>query len=269
MEKVLITDISSFFGFHLKNHLYDHFEIYELGVDIKNTEKVKERLDQVRPDFIIHLGVGDDPYVLYEKDFLGSKTYQGMANLVNAAKDLESLKLLCFLNHNVKLKNEKSLARKACEDCLQYVFETHGINYSVLRTDYVYGNFFSCDGFLEKIFYDHIHGNQQSDINFDNLDTGAVFIDDFCQAIGNILNDIENFKNKIIQIRYDHPISISEIIDFLNNHFGFSLSFEKQILEEVESELENTLRLGNPNTKNSLEVYLQRLREYQREVAGM
>ena len=52
MEKLLITDISTSVGQHLKEKFWNQFEIYSLSLDIKNSAEVDEYLGTIKPDYI-------------------------------------------------------------------------------------------------------------------------------------------------------------------------------------------------------------------------
>ena len=55
MKKLLITGLSGFIGGYLKKRLQDKYEIFDLGCDLLELEKVDRRLQEVNPDMIVHL----------------------------------------------------------------------------------------------------------------------------------------------------------------------------------------------------------------------
>jgi nucleoside-diphosphate-sugar epimerase len=95
--KILITGLSGFIGGYLNKRFNSKYEIYDLGCNLLEFDKVKDRLHEVNPDFIIHLAARTEvEKSFYEQTTFSQINYTGTVNLIESSKDLSNLKLCIF-----------------------------------------------------------------------------------------------------------------------------------------------------------------------------
>ena len=88
-SKVLITGMSGFTGIYLSKTLEKDYECFDLGCNLLDIKKVHQRINEINPDYVIHLAANGftaekDIKSIYEVNVIGS---------INLLDSIDSLKI--------------------------------------------------------------------------------------------------------------------------------------------------------------------------------
>lgn len=238
MEKLLITDIWSTIGQHLKSRYWDRFEIFDISADLTNYDEVESFILQTQPSFIIHLAEQYNIKNKYKLDTYGVKNTYGTVNLIKAAEKLSNFKLFTYHSVYDDYTTIQDYSKYFCEKIFEE--KISNLPYCVLKLPTVYGDYvkpylFNIGQFIEgtvkfdvldrnfkieRIIYE-IKNKREIVIN-QNLHFQLLFIDDLLKLYDNIFDNIDSFKNTKLSVQYENEYSIKEINEVFSEYMeGF------------------------------------------------
>lgn len=293
MKKILITDMSSTVGFYLKQKFYETYEIYDLGCDIRDSDKVEARLNQIQPSYIFHLCQQFGLKNRYEQDYFGTKTYQGTVNLIQAAKKLHSLELLTF--HSVYHEQDSlwDYSKFLCEKIFEHEGLNHSLPYCVLQLPTIYGNYIRPALFnigqpiadnvtfrtedknfeIEQIIFE-FRNRRKVFINKDKR-YKLLFVDDLIEYYDHILANLPDYTKTINQVPFANEESLQSII----KHLKLIMHNGQPIEVEIQNHLSNEEYISVPvkndswkpktDIKGGLDILVKRINQFDKEQNGL
>ena len=244
MKKILITGLSGFIGGYLKNRLADRYELYDLNCDLLEYEKVNLRLQEVKPDIIMHLAARTEvEKSFYEQIAFSEINYVGTVNLIECARKLSNLELFFFSStmetygwqpESDLIRDGKpfklpvfteettqnpnapyAVAKVACELYLQYAHRSFNFPFTSLRQTNTYGrvdnNFFV----VEQIITQMLKNPNEINLGYGDPYRNFLWIDDLIDLYEVILDNPQKAKGEIFCVGPDNAITIKELVDII------------------------------------------------------
>jgi len=241
-DKLLIFGIDSFTGFHLKNFLKNHFDIYGTSIDnkyikcdITKKDEILKVLTKIKPDYIINLSaisfVGSlDKEAFYKVNTIGS------LNILDAILELNlKLKKIILVssatvygNQNVEILDE-SLCPKPTNHygVSKYAMETLARNYFdklpiIITRPFNYTGVGQAEHFLIPKIVKHFKEKKES-IELGNLDVVREFNDIYfvCEVYEKLL--ISEVVAETINIASGRGIKLLEVINLMNEIANYEI----------------------------------------------
>jgi len=240
MQKILITGLSGFIGGYLFNRLKSSYEIIDLNEDLLNYEKVKQRVIDVNPDFIIHLAARTEvEKSFYEQIKFSEINYVGTVNLIESARDLTNLKLFIFSStmetygwqpESDLIKNNQpftlpvfdettqqhpnapySVAKVACEYYLSYAHRSYGLPFTAFRQTNSYGRIDNDFFVIESIITQMIKNPTEINLGYKEPYRNFLFIDDLIDLYETVLANPEKAQGEFFCCGPDNALTIGDL----------------------------------------------------------
>lgn len=292
MERLLITDIDSCIGLHLKEKFYNLLDIYHLGCDIMDFQAVDNRINEIQPNYLIHICQQHKIKNRFEQDILGTKTHQGTVNLITAAKKLSNLKMFTF--HSV-YDDKSSLwdhSKFICEKIFEYESKDSHLPYCVLKLPTVYGDYrrpllFNIGQHIEQTvnFDTDSHDFQIEDLIFEmknqrkiivnkNRSYQTLFIDDLIAFYEKIFQNTEAYQKTLQIIPYSETVTLKNLVAhaklILANKFQIDIEFiEHDVIQSNVVDLSHSDWQTTCDYKKGLVALIDRINQFDRDFNGL
>lgn len=251
MNKVLITGLSGFIGGYLKERLQTKYEIYDLANDLLDYEGVKNRLAEVKPNFIIHLAARTEvEKSFYEQIKFSEINYVGTVNLIEAAKDLPNLTLFVFSSTmetygwqpaSDLIKNgvlcelpvfdeetqqnpnaPYAVAKVACEYYLKYAQRAYNFPFCALRQTNTYGRKDNDFFVVEQIITQMLKNSDQINLGYGDPYRNFLWIEDLIDLYETVLDKHEQAKGEIFCTGPNNALSIKNLVSIISKKLGWN-----------------------------------------------
>lgn len=293
MERLLITDIDSTIGLHIKEKFNDVYDIYHLGCDIKDSQAVEVRTNQIQPNYIIHICQQHKIKNRYEQDLLGTKTYQGTVNLIRAAKKISSLKLFTFHSVYADQHSLWDYSKFLCEKIFHYESQQGDLPYCVLKLPTVYGDYRrpllfnigqhiddtvtfdtdSRDFQIEDLIFEM--KNKRKIIVNKNRSYETLFIDDLVSLYEKILANVQTYEKTVQVIPYSDRATLQNIAAhvklILANKVQIDIEFtDKDVIQSTALQSDYAMDWQPAfDYKKGLVALIDRINQFDRDFNGL
>lgn len=241
MNKILITGLSGFIGGYLKDRLSPKYEIYDLGKDLLDYQGVKSRLQEVNPDFIIHLAARTEvEKSFYEQIKFSEVNYVGTVNLIEASRDLPNLKLFLFsstmetygwqpesdaikqgLDFKLPIFDENTpqnpnapyaVAKVGCELYLKYAQRAYNFPFCALRQTNTYGRKDNDFFVVEQIITQMLKNPNSINLGYGEPYRNFLWIEDLIDLYETVLDKHQQACGEIFCTGPNNAVSIKELV---------------------------------------------------------
>lgn len=242
--KILITGLSGFIGGYLNKRLQSKYEIYDLGCNLLEFDKVKERLHEVNPDFIIHLAARTEvERSFYEQTTFSQINYTGTVNLIESSKDLTNLKLCIFsstmetygwqpesdlirdgLDFTLPVFTEETqqhpnapyaVAKMACELYYNYAKRAYNYPFCAIRQTNSYGRVDNDFFVVEQIITQMLKNPNEINLGYKHPYRNFLFIEDLVDMYEVILDKHVEARGEIFCAGPNNAVSIEQLVDII------------------------------------------------------
>ena len=249
--KVLITGLSGFIGGYLKTRLESKYEIFDLNCDLRDYNAVKSRLQDVNPDFIIHLAARTEvEQSFYEQITFSEINYVGTVNLIESAKDLPNLKLFVFsstmetygwqpesdlirdgkdsvlpvFDENTKQHPNApyAVAKVGCELYLEYAKRAYDFPFTAFRQTNTYGRWDNDFFVVEQIITQMLKNPTEINLGYGTPYRNFLWIDDLINLYETVLDTPDKAQGEIFCTGPDNAISIETLVDKIAKKIGWA-----------------------------------------------
>lgn len=242
MKKVLITGLSGFIGGYLQQRLKGTYQIFDLGCDLLDKPSIEVRLQEIDPDFIIHLAARTEvEKSFYEQTSFSEVNYVGTVNLIETARHLKNLKLFVFSStmetygwqpesdlirddkpFTLPVFDEKTkqhpnapyaVAKVGCELYLEYAHRSFNFPFCAFRQTNTYGrhdnNFFV----VEQIITQMLANPNEINLGYGKPYRNFLWIDDLIDLYETVLEQPENAQGEIFCTGPDNALTIEQLVE--------------------------------------------------------
>lgn len=242
MKKILITGSSGFIGSHLRQRLENKYEIFDLNCDLLDKSSMERRLNEVDPNFIIHLAARTEvEKSFYEQTTFSEVNYVGTVNLIETARHLKNLELFVFSStmetygwqpESDLIRDNKpcilpvfdeetpqnpnapySVAKVACEYYLRYAERAYNFPFTSFRQTNTYGrtdnNFFV----VEQIISQMLKNPNEINLGYGEPYRNFLWIDDLIDLYETVLEQPKNARGNIFCTGPNNAIKIKDLVD--------------------------------------------------------
>ena len=246
MQKVLITGIDSFTGTHLSKYLkksgYDVYgtslfveDVKKYKCDITKKDEIKDVLQKVRPDFLIHLSGISFAAHDNNEDFYKVNTI-GTTNILDAFVEsgLKPLKIILassatiYGNQGLEVLDESLCpkpanhygASKYAMECLAHgYFKKLAI---IITRPFNYTGIGQAEHFLIPKIVKHFKEKKEM-IELGNLDVSREFndVEYVCEVYKRLLEC--KTKSEVVNISSNNGRKLLDVIDTMNNLAGYKI----------------------------------------------
>lgn len=165
---MLLTGHTGFIGTHLERKLNaEGYRVYHLNCNLLNYNKIRARVNAIKPKYVIHLAAVTTPSSYFEYPIKTIKTnFLATVNLAEACRKDKNLKQFIYsssvavYNPLAKYKLDESspispssshgVAKAASEMYLQYLGTVYGFPFTILRLSNVFGRSDDFRYFIER-----------------------------------------------------------------------------------------------------------------------
>lgn len=267
LVKVLITGINGFTGYHLSNFLkLKNFEIFGLSskktnkkniftCDIRDKADLKNIINKIKPDYIIHLAAIS--YInhsnikdIYDINVIGTQNLLESINF-NIKKIIISSSAHIYGIQKKEILNEKlcpnpnthyGLSKFATEQIAKNFFDKFNI---IITRPFNYTGIYQSNKFLIPKIITH-YKKREKNIHLGNLNVIREInsIEYVCNVYEKLLKN--NINNEIINICTSRGIYLKDIIKIMNEISGYKIN----IIEDQKLKRKNEMKkLIGDNTK--------------------
>lgn len=249
--KVLITGVSGFIGGYLKTRLESKHEIFDLACDLLDYNAVKSRLQDINPDFIIHLAARTEvEKSFYEQITFSEVNYVGTVNLVESARDLPNLKLFVFSStmetygwqpESDLIRDGKefvlpvfdettkqhpnapyAVAKVGCELYLEYAKRAYNFPFTAFRQTNTYGRWDNDFFVIEQIISQMLKNSTEINLGYGTPYRNFLWIDDLINLYETVLDNPDKAQGEIFCTGPDNAISIETLVDKIAKKIGWT-----------------------------------------------
>jgi nucleoside-diphosphate-sugar epimerase len=250
MKKLLITGLSGFIGGYLKKRLQDKYEIFDLGCDLLELEKVDRRLQELNPDMIVHLAARTEvEKSFYEQISFSEVNYIGTVNLIECSRKVKNLELFLFSSTMetygwqpesdligqgkdcvLPIFNEETeqhpnapyaVAKLACEKYLEYAGRAFNFPFTGLRQTNTYGrndnNFFV----VEQIITQMLRNPNEINLGYGKPYRNFLWIDDLLDLYEVVLANPDKVNKQFFCCGPDNAVTIEELSNMIANKLNW------------------------------------------------
>ena len=242
MEKVLITGSSGFIGGYLKARFAGKYEVHELISDLLDTEGMRSQLNEVNPDYIIHLAARTEvEKSFYEQTTFSEVNYVGTVNLIELARSLTNLKLFVFsstmetygwqpesdlirddLPFTLPVFDENTpqnpnapyaVAKVGGEYYLKYAERAYNFPFCAFRQTNTYGRWDNDFFVVEQVITQMMDNPDEINLGYGKPYRNFLFIDDLINLYETVLEQPDNARGQIFCTGPDNALSIEQLVD--------------------------------------------------------
>lgn len=251
MKKVLVTGATGFVGANIVRRLlkegYDvhiltrkesnlwrlhdiYSQLHDTKIDLKDFNKLKEVVENIQPDYIIHLAIyGGRPGQTDEKSILNSNLI-GTINLVEACS---SIKYKCFINTGSSSEyGKKSTPMNEDDLCnpnsmygvtkasatmyCRFKALSDGKNIGTLRLFSPFGDYEDAGRLIPDLIVGSLINGK---VKLGNPDAvrDFIYIDDVCDIYLKVLQKPELLKGEVFNIGYGQQHSVKYMAEAVKN----------------------------------------------------
>lgn len=248
--KILVTGLSGFIGQYLNQRLAGRHEIYDLGCDLLEAWKVDYRLQEVKPDIIVHLAARTEvEKSFYEQDTFAQVNYVGTVNMIEAAKKLPNLKLFLFsstmetygwqpesdeiaegLTFKLPVFDENTpqhpnapyaVAKVGGEKYLEYAGRAFGLRYCILRQTNAYGRFDNDFFVVEQIISQMLKNPDEINLGYAKPYRNFIFISDLLDLYETIIDNPDRAAGEVFCTGPANAIGIYNLAWLIASKIGW------------------------------------------------
>jgi nucleoside-diphosphate-sugar epimerase len=251
MKKILITGLSGFIGGYLKNRLAPKYQIFDLGCDLLDKEGIDKRLQEVDPDFIIHLAARTEVEMsFYEQTTFSSINYVGTVNMVESARHLKNLKLFVFSStmetygwqpESDLIRDKKdftlpvfteetrqhpnapyAVAKVGCELYLEYAKRSFNFPFCAFRQTNTYGRKDNDFFVVEQIITQMLKNPNEINLGYGEPYRNFLWIDDLINLYETVVENPEKAQGEVFCTGPNNALSIKELVNKIAKKIGWS-----------------------------------------------
>ena len=258
MKKVLLTGANGFIGQHLlKEIARGNNEVHAICqdpkdrrtkaanahvhyADIREHAKVNSIVEEVSPDYVIHLAGASSPAKSYE-DFNGTMevNYSATLNFAEACRKVNNLKQFIFSGSSEEygsaLKDARhkiteetplnptspyAVSKADAEMYLQYLGRVYGFPYTVIRSFNTYGRKDNNSFFIEKTISKMLSGKHSISLGDPSLVRDWLYVDDHVSGYMKVLGN-KKAISQAIQLCTGKGYSIQETAELISKMTGY------------------------------------------------
>lgn len=242
--RILITGLSGFIGGYLNRRLSDQYQIFDLGCDLLEHEKVAQRLAEVDPEYVIHLAARTEvEKSFYEQTKFSEINYVGTVNLIESCRQLTNLKLFVFSSTMetygwqpesdlIKLgrpfvlpvfdettqQNPNApyaVAKVGCEYYLKYAERAYGLPFTAFRQTNSYGRVDNDFFVVEQIITQMLKNPDEINLGYGEPYRNFLFIDDLIELYVSVLEQPDKANGQIFCCGPDNALRISDLVKLI------------------------------------------------------
>jgi UDP-glucose 4-epimerase len=243
--------LSGFIGGYLKTRLESKYEIFDLDCDLRDYNAVTSRLQDVNPDFIIHLAARTEvEKSFYEQITFSEVNYVGTVNLVESARDLPNLKLFVFsstmetygwqpdsdlirdgkefvlpvFDENTRQHPNApyAVAKVGCELYLEYAKRAYNFPFTAFRQTNTYGRWDNDFFVVEQIITQMLKNPTEINLGYGTPYRNFLWIDDLINLYETVLDNPAKAQGEIFCTGPDNAITIETLVDKIANKIGWT-----------------------------------------------
>lgn len=253
MQTILITGSNGFIGKHLVDRINKDYHIHCLQSDLRNHNAVKQEVEKVRPDLVVHLAARTEvEQSFYEQTTFCDINYTGTVNLIESmvaacpkprilfASTMEvygwqpisdlikqgqcPAKLPVFdPDHTVPNPNAPyAVAKLACEKYIEYAHRCLGLEYINIRQTNCYGRNDNSFFVTEQIITQMITNPDICKLGYRNPYRNFIYIDDLIDAWLTLIAQFDLVANNNFTLGPDNPIQIGEYANLIGKKLGWN-----------------------------------------------
>jgi nucleoside-diphosphate-sugar epimerase len=246
MKKVLITGLSGFIGNYLAKRLQNKYHIYDLECDLLDKEAIDKRLDNVQPNFIIHLAARTEvEKSFYEQTSFSEVNYIGTVNLIESARQLTNLDLIVFSStmetygwqpisdtirdgnedpNNIPAFTEETIqnpnapyavAKVGCELYFKYAQRAYGIPFTAFRQTNTYGRVDNDFFVVEQIIMQMLTNDKEINLGYGEPYRNFLWIDDLIDMYELVLETPDSARGEFFCTGPDNAIKIKDLVNII------------------------------------------------------
>ena len=245
METILVTGLSGFIGSNLQKKLKNKYNIVDLNCDLLDKESIDNRLEEVNPDYIIHLAARTEvEKSFYEQSSFSEVNYVGTVNIVESAKNLKNLKLFVFsstmesygwqpesdlvrdghildsipvFDENTKQHPNApyAVAKVGCELYLEYAGRSAGFPYCILRQTNTYGRADNDFFVVEQVITQMLKNPNEINIGYKKPYRNFLWIDDLLNLYETVLEKHTVAAGQIFCTGPDNALTIESLVNII------------------------------------------------------
>jgi nucleoside-diphosphate-sugar epimerase len=242
MKKILITGLSGFIGSNLQSRLKDKYEIFDLNCDLLDKVGIDVRLQEVDPDYIIHLAARTEvEKSFYEQTSFSSVNYVGTVNMIESARHLSNLKLFVFSStmetygwqpESDLIRDDKdftlpvfteetpqnpnapyAVAKVACEYYLKYAQRAYNFPFCALRQTNTYGRSDNDFFVVEQIITQMLNNPNEINLGYGKPYRNFLYIEDLLNLYETVLEKHLDATGEIFCTGPNNALSIEELVN--------------------------------------------------------
>lgn len=248
---IFITGSSGFIGSHLLPILAQHHNVHAMTSDLLDFDAVKQEVQQVNPDVIVHLAARTEvEKSFYEQISFSQVNYIGSVNLIEAAKQCSNLQNFVFAstmevygwqpisdevvdhvrpNYSVAFDEHTqpnpnapyAVAKYAVEKYLEYMHRSQGFPFTAIRQTNSYGRRDNDFFVTEQIITQMLRGDVVN-LGYAEPYRNFLFIDDLLAAWSAVINNPDRCQGQIFTLGPDNPIKIRDYTDMIADKLAWS-----------------------------------------------
>lgn len=252
MKKILMTGSSGFIGSYLLKKLNKDYDIHCLKSDLRNHSEVRQEIELVKPDLVIHLAARTEvEQSFYEQTTFCDINYTGTVNLVDSliaavekpkivfastmevygwqpvsndirdGKQVEKLPVFDTETTNPNPNAPYAVAKYACEKYIEYAHRSFGLQYVNIRQTNAYGrpdnNFFV----TEQIISQMLTNPNECRLGYKDPCRNFIFIDDLIDAWITVIEKFDSVANNVFNVGPNNPIKIENYAKLIANKLNW------------------------------------------------
>jgi UDP-glucose 4-epimerase len=251
MQRILITGLSGFIGGYLKNKLESRYQIFDLDRDLLDKEGIDQRLQEVDPNFIIHLAARTEvEKSFYEQTSFSSVNYVGTVNMVESARHLKNLKLFVFSStmetygwqpesdlirdgkeYTLPVFTEETkqhpnapyaVAKVGCELYLEYAQRSFNFPFCSFRQTNSYGRKDNDFFVVEQIISQMLKNPKEINLGYGEPYRNFLWIDDLINLYETVIEKHEQARGEIFCTGPANALKIKDLVDKIAKKIGWN-----------------------------------------------
>lgn len=207
-------------------------------------DAVRNRVDTVKPDFIIHLAARTEvEKSFYEQTAFSQINYTGTVNLIEAARNLSNLKLFLFSStmetygwqpesdsikagntSNIPIFNEETqqnpnapyaVAKVGCELYLKYVERAYNFPWCALRQTNTYGRYDNDFFVVEQIITQMLKNPQEINLGYGLPYRNFLWIEDLIDLYVEVISKYSLARGNVFCTGPNNALSIKSLVELI------------------------------------------------------
>lgn len=242
--RVLITGHSGFIGQHIVARLSEKHDLFLLKSDLRDHASIRAEVQAADPEVIVHLAARTEvEKSFYEQTVFSEINYVGTVNLIEAARELPSLRNFMFastmevygwqpISDLIRNGNESeievfdettipnpnapySVAKFACEKYLEYASRSYNFPYTIIRQTNAYGRKDNDFFVTEQIITQMLKNPNEINLGYGVPYRNFLYVDDLIDAWETIIEDPDQCVGQLVCLGPNNAIRISDYVDMI------------------------------------------------------